>query len=464
MRPPPSTFRAARDTFRREVRAGGKDEYNLRVRAEAPSLRRQYAIVTAVFAGLLLASFALFAHLLVEQLSRSYMEDVLLSGQAQAEELARRMGGEDLPLYKVVETRREALAQISAALARQEVVESVQVFDDLGKLVYQTQIRTEGFVGGFPEGSYELVLPPAPDQVLETSRSYEIAVPLEDLGTVVVTVSKEALAGRVTLLRRQLLGHTILAGGGSLLVLLAALGFIAHLVQRNARLEQHRRVQAELAALGALAANLAHEIRNPLNALSLNLELLEEDLDRRDHPVDAVVLARREANRLTRLVGDFLNYARPALPAREEHAAGEMIREVATLLEPTCRRGGVSLEVDAPDILARFDRGQLSQVLLNLALNAVQALENQPVRQIRLTCREHMGRLILEVIDSGPGIPPEELAQVREAFYTRRKGGTGLGLAIADRIVNAHDGVLELENRTEGGLTARVAVPIIPEG
>ena len=415
--------------------------------------------MTLVFAALLLAAFALFTHLLVEQLSRSYMEDVLLSGQAQAEELARRMEGEDLPLYKVVETRREALAQISAALARQEVVESVQVFDDLGKLVYQTQIRTEGFVGGFPEGSYELVLPPTSDQVLETSRSYEIAVPLEDLGTVVVTVSKEALAGRVSLLRRQLLGHTILAGGGSLLVLLAAVGFIAHLVKRNARLEQHRRAQAELAALGVLAANLAHEIRNPLNALSLNLELLEEDLHRRDHPVDAVALARREANRLTRLVGDFLNYARPASPAFEEHDVGEMVREVAVLLDPSCRRAGVTLEIEAPGILARFDRGQLAQVLLNLALNAVQALENQMVRGLRLNCREDSGRLILEVVDSGPGIPPEELSRVREAFYTRRKGGTGLGIAIADRIVTAHGGTLELENQTEGGLTARVTVP-----
>lgn len=426
------------------------------------SLRGQYAAVSAVFAVLLLASFALFAHLLVDQFSRSYMEDVLLSGQAQAEELARRMKDEDLPLYKVVETRREALAQVSAALARQEVVESVQVFDDLGKLVYQTQIRTEGFVGGFPEGAYELMLPPAPDHVRETSRSYEIAVPLEDLGTVVVTVSKEALAGRVALLRRQLLGHTALAGGVSLLVLLAAVGFIAHLVQRNARLEHRRRAQEELAALGTLAANLAHEIRNPLNALSLNLELLEEDLAARDQFMDAVSLARREAGRLTRLVGDFLTYARPAAPAREEHDAGEMVREVGSLLEPTCRRAGVTLGVAQGSVRARFDRGQLAQVLLNLALNAVQALEQQVDRRLTLSSRRQDGLLILEVEDSGPGIPPNELARVREAFYSRRKGGTGLGLAIADRIVTSHGGMLELVNKDEGGLIARVSIPVTP--
>jgi signal transduction histidine kinase len=431
------------------------------VREPGKRLGRQYLMVAAIFAVLLAGTFASFAHLLIQQLSRSYMEDVLLSGRAQAEELARQLKGSG-NLYKVIETRREALAQLSAALARQDVVDSIQVFDDRGKLVYQTTTRTEGYSGGsFPEGNVELLVPVAPEKVVETSNSYQIRVPLnQDVGTVVVGLSKSAMAARIAILRKQLLLHTAVSGGVALAVLLGAVGFIWHLVQRNVQLEGRRRVDEELAALGSLAANLAHEIRNPLNALSINLELLEEDLQVRKTPVDTVGFARREVGRLSRLVNDFLVYARPAAPAMEEFKGEELLADVSTLLAPTCERFGVELRVESSEARVRGDRGQLSQVLVNLALNAVQAMDGCASRKLALRASAtDDAAVLLEVADTGPGIPPAELRRVREAFYTRRKGGTGLGLAIADRIVNAHHGRLELSNRPEGGLLARVTLP-----
>ncbi len=431
------------------------------VRESGKRLGRQYLFAAAIFAVLLVATFASFAHLLIQQLSRSYMEDILLSGRAQAEELARQLKGNG-NLYKVIETRREALAQLSAALARQDVVDSIQVFDDRGKLVYQTTTRTEGYSGGaFPEGNVELLVPVAPEKVVETSNSYQIRVPLnQDVGTVVVGMSKSAMAARIAILRRQLLLHTAVSGGVGLAVLLGAVGFIWHLVQRNARLEGRRRVDEELAALGSLAANLAHEIRNPLNALSINLELLEEDLESRKTPVDTVGLARREVGRLSRLVNDFLVYARPSPPAMEEFSGTDLLADVSALLAPTCERFGVQLEVDARTVRVRGDRGQLGQVMVNLALNAVQAMDGSPTRELALRASaKEDAAVVLEVADTGPGIPPAELRRVREAFYTKRKGGTGLGLAIADRIVAAHRGRLDLANRPEGGLVARVTLP-----
>lgn len=428
------------------------------VRGEGGKLRRQYLVAAGIFAVLLVASVISFAYLLSEQLSRSYIEDTLLSGKAQAEELARQLKGSG-SLYKVIETRREALAQLSAALARQNVVESVQVFDDRGKLVYQTSTRTEGYTGGFPEGNVELLVPVSPEKVTETTNSYRIRVPLEDIGTVVVGLSKSAMATRIAILRKQLVLHTALAGGVALAVLLGAVGFIWHLVKRNAQLDETRRLNEELAALGSLAANLAHEIRNPLNALSINLELLEEDLAVRRTPVDTVELARREVGRLSRLVNDFLVYARPTAPSMEEFDGGELLSDVSALLTPTCQRFGVELKVECPEVRVHGDRGQLSQVLVNLALNAVQAMDGLPRRQVGLRAQAEGDAVVLEVADTGPGVPEGELRRVREAFYTRRKGGTGLGLAIADRIVTAHRGRLELANRREGGLVARVVLP-----
>ncbi|MGD1149383.1 MAG: ATP-binding protein [Thermoanaerobaculaceae bacterium] len=421
-------------------------------------LGRQYLAAAAVFGALLVASFASFAHLMVEQLSRSYLEDVLLSGRERAEELARQLRGQG-NLYKVIETKRTALAQLSAALSRQQVIDKVQVFDDQGKLIYSSEFRTEGLKGGFPEDTGELLVPSSPEKVVESSTSYQIRAPLEDIGTVVVSVSKPAMAARIAILRRNLLIQTAVAGGASLALLLGAVAFIWHLVQRNAHLEAKRRLNEELAALGGLAANLAHEIRNPLNALSINLELLEEDLETRKTPADTVGMARREVGRLSRLVNDFLVYARPARPLIEEFESEGLLRDVAALLQPVCERSGVELTIGDGRARVRGDRGQLSQVLVNLALNSVQAMEGCSTKKVELKAARAGDRVLLEVSDTGPGIPRHELARVREAFFTRRKGGTGLGLAIADRIVGSHGGTLEISNRRTGGLVAKVVLP-----
>ncbi len=430
----------------------------LAVRWGGWKLGRQYVAVAAVFSVLLVVSFASFGHLIVDQLSRSYLEDVLLSGKEQAEDLARQLKGPG-NLYKVIETKRTALAQISAALARQQVIDRIQVFDEQGKLVYSSEFRTEGLKGGFPEGASELLVPTSPEKVVESSTSYQIRAPLEDIGTVVVSISKPAMAARIAILRRKLLLQTALAGGASLALLLGAVMFVWHLVQRNSQLEDKRRLNEELAALGSLAANLAHEIRNPLNALSINLELLQEDLDNRGTPADTVGQARREVGRLSRLVNEFLVYARPAPPVLEQIACRDLLGDAAALLAPVCERFGVELVVGESTVEARGDRGQLGQVLTNLALNSIQAMDGCPVRRVELRAYQEDGSTILEVSDTGPGIPREELARVREAFFTRRKGGTGLGLAIADRIVAAHGGTLRLANREVGGLVAQVVLP-----
>ena len=425
-------------------------------------LRRQYVAIAGAFAAVLLVSFGVFGRLIIDQLSRSYLEDMLLSGRAHATDLASQIAGEG-PLYKVVEQRRETLQKISAALVHQDIVESVQVLDDQGRIVYETTTRSRGYVGGFPEGNAELMLPGIPKEVVEEEpREYTIRVPVEELGSVVLTLSQPVLAERIALLRRRLLVNTTAAGGLALVLLAAAVGFIWHLVQRNARLEERRRLDEELASLGTLAANLAHEIRNPLNALSLNLEMLQEDMERAALEPETARLARHEVNRLSQLVNDFLVYARPRAPQLEECDAARLLGEVGQLLQPVAERAGVALRVDAPTASLRVDRGQMTQVVVNLALNAVQAMQGSARRELVLAARRDDHGVVLEVSDSGPGIPEAELRRVKEAFYSTRPGGTGLGLAIADRVVAGHGGTLELHNRPEGGLAALVVLPAVP--
>lgn len=419
---------------------------------------RQYLFVAAVFALLFVVAFGLFAQLTISQLSRSYLEDVLLTGRAQAEELAKQFRGEG-SLYQVVEKKKEALQRVSLSLARKEVIESVEVYDERGRLVWRTTTRSEGVPGGFPEPGSEFVPLPHGEHVMESQTSYQIRVPVEELATVVVSISKPALEQRIALLRHRLVVRTALAGGATLTMMVLAFAFIGHLIKRNAELEARRLRDRELAALGVLAANLAHEIRNPLNALSIHLDLVAEETSSNASAVEAVALAKKEVSRLRKLVTDFLQYARPSPPQKEPVEVETWLRDVVALLAPECQRAGVSLKVETKGGALFLDRGQMTQVLLNLGLNAVQALADAPVKELTLRAFREGADWVLAVEDSGKGIPKEELPRVKEAFYSNRKGGTGLGLAIADRIVAAHGGELLLQNRPQGGLSAQVRLP-----
>jgi len=413
-------------------------------------------VVAAVAIALLMVGiFAVFGHLIVGQLSRRYLEDVLLSGKVHAEEVGRQFVSRE-PTYRVIEQRREALYQLSEALKRQEVVQRMRFFDERGKLAFEITLPSEGYLGKFPEGHTDLVQRGEPDSVTETERSYEVTVPLGEYGTVVADLSKQALATRISVLRRQLVAHTVVAAGLTVIVLAAAVAFIWHLLQRNAELEERRRRDEELAVLGSLAANLAHEIRNPLNALSLNLEILDEELTGTGVERTTVGQARREVGRLSRLVNDFLVYARPTPPTLETVPVAELLADAADLLRPLCERAGVELHVAADETVVRADRGQLGQVLTNLAINAVQAMEGHQPRRLDLVGSADGSGAALEVLDTGPGIAEDDLSRVRQAFFSRRKGGTGLGLSIAERIVEEHGGTLTLANRPGGGLAARV--------
>ncbi len=429
------------------------------------SLRRQYAAAAVVFATLVLAIILTFGHLIAGSLSRRYLEDVLLSGRDELTEIAGEMTAEneqDTNLFLVYENRREALVRRAAGLAERQLYKSVVVYDERGQEVMQIDLRSSERL---PEPIVsELELSGSlQDQVTETDTSYQIAAPLGDLGEIVLNVSKGRLAERVTRLRSQLLYQTFAVAGLTLMTLVGAFAFVWHVIQRNQRLEAKRREAEEMAALGTLAAHLAHEIRNPLNSLNLNLELLEEDIGAGGEQAEtSLASTRKEVGRLAQLVSDFLTYARPTQLQRDVMQAEDLLVGVAEFLRAEAQARGVHLRVRAVErCWVSGDTAQLRQVLMNLTLNAVQAVEElTPDRRVVDLAAEANGHQVTLVVrDRGEGIPTEELQRVLEAFYTRRRGGTGLGLAIAERIARAHGGQLELINLEQQGFEARVILP-----
>lgn len=226
-------------------------------------------------------------------------------------------------------------------------------------------------------------------------------------------------------------------------------------------MERLARRNQTLAEVGALAAGIAHELRNGLNPISGSVELLQRELKLDSEHAVLMDLISRECTRLHRFVTDLLTYTRERDLVREPLSLDEYLSALCDDLRRDPRRGqDVSVKYDRPsaDATVRVDREQLRQVWLNLAANAFESMGNRGQLTVRWRTTEGDG-VFVEFEDQGNGIAPADLSQVAQPFFTTKKGGTGLGLAIAQRIVERHGGTLVLESELGKGTTARVTLP-----
>jgi len=225
-----------------------------------------------------------------------------------------------------------------------------------------------------------------------------------------------------------------------------------------------------LAAIGKMAAHVTHEIRNPLSAMGLNVELLAEELDtlgahegtKRAEVNSLLVAIQREVQRLEQLSEEYLGVARLPQPRMEADDVTAAVREIVAFARPEIEREGCTVELHVAHPLppALFDDGQLRQALLNLLRNAREAMPRGGPIDVHVMA-EGMG-VVVEVDDRGGGIPEEIRARVFDPFFSTKGEGTGLGLAITRHIVHAHGGTVTCEPREDGGTRFRVALPIAP--
>jgi signal transduction histidine kinase len=215
----------------------------------------------------------------------------------------------------------------------------------------------------------------------------------------------------------------------------------------------------------AIAAGIAHEVRNPLNALQINLGILEQELseivpDRANHVFEVIGKIAGELRSLDNFVTEFLRFARPPRPALEPVAVRLLLADLVTFIGPECSRKGVSLSLSVeggPDAVMA-DPFQLKHALLNLVLNALQA--TPAAGAIAIETGGDARALEVRVRDTGQGVAERDLPHVFDAFFTTREGGTGLGLPIARRIVEAHGGTLVLASRDGAGAVATLSLPV----
>jgi signal transduction histidine kinase len=230
------------------------------------------------------------------------------------------------------------------------------------------------------------------------------------------------------------------------------------LAEKNLELERKKR----LAALGEMAAGIAHEIRNPLGGIQLYASTLLADLADRPQSAELVRKISSGVKGLNALVSDMLAFTRDLNLRKQEVCLGDLAAAVVELATPTLRQHNIHVRV-APELDALVicvDAKLLERVLLNLVLNAAEAIGERggTARQnrIEISARRGAGHIAILVADNGPGIPLEALDKIFDPFFTTKHTGTGLGLAIVNRIVEAHGGSITAQNRPEGGAYFRI--------
>jgi len=284
-------------------------------------------------------------------------------------------------------------------------------------------------------------------------------------GQVLVGITSKPVIEEINSLRAALRTKVIVAAVLAVGVLIAGLFYVLHLLRKTRQVEHSRQSAARASYVGLLASGLAHEIRNPLNAMNMNLQMLEEELEAAGGMPDEeyrelLESTKSEIKRLDGLVNNFLAYARPGSPQFKSVDLNDVVKEILKFLENDFRQSQINLESDLETLLPRveIDERQLKQALMNLLVNARQVLDAGGTVKVRTRAGSH-GEAVVVVEDDGPGIPEATRERFFEVFYSSRGGGTGLGLPIARQIVEKHGGRIQLDSTVGEGTRFTIRLP-----
>jgi PAS domain S-box-containing protein len=236
-------------------------------------------------------------------------------------------------------------------------------------------------------------------------------------------------------------------------------------ISRIKALEEEMQQTKTMAALGEMAATVAHEIRNPLSAMGMWATLLEREIAPESQSRNIVHKILEGLSRLNRIVSNLLVYSRPVKPQLRPVPLQQLLSETSDFVEIEIERQGQNIEVhkawDGEAVQVLMDPEKLQQVIMNLALNAIQAMPKGGTLTVRIDSTEgDTGYGSFSISDTGCGISKENLDKIWLPFFTTKSNGTGLGLAIVKKIVESHSGVIEVASEIDKGTTVKVFLPL----
>jgi signal transduction histidine kinase len=477
---------------------------------------------SVIFGLLLLADVGVVGNLIFRDLSRQVIEEAKARSLAEAKAFARRFNLESAEtmaspaaVYRLVRDTYAVARYADRLLERYTFIERIRVLDENGQLVMPTRIRqanlkrnadgdadtlTRSPPGAASPGAElpgQMAIPPVagppPRNDPALLAMYQVhGIPLPDLtlgpgdpasvdrvsrrqsvitvtaptpggATVEVSLSEEMLTKEIDQLRRDLIVKILIGAAISLVLIVVAYVFVVKLFNKTRRLESEAQMADRLAYVGTLAAGLAHEIRNPLSAMKLNLQMLDGAMQHPDQESrDLLVETQGEVERLGGLVTSFLSYARPARLQLQPANLNEIASETALFLTADARQRQVSIEtrLGAGLPVIPLDPAQVRQAILNIMHNAVAAVEANGGGKVTLrTSVTGRGEVHLEIEDEGAGIPPENLDSIFQVFYSSKPAGTGLGLPIALRVLEGHGGRIQVQSAPGTGTRFTLVFP-----
>jgi len=350
----------------------------------------------------------------------------------------------------------------------------IQVADSYGRVLNSTSrapVRNRVPILALPPGTPDIAAlelvrrlhsadPGAPPE-------YDVDLRLAKMagGHMLVGMSSQALDSQLAEFRHPVLWSALQIAVICVAILAAFSAYIVYLNERARALNARLQEESRLAYIGTLAASIAHEVRNPLSSVKMNVQMIENRLERLVDPEQIeyfrtkVERIKGEVDRLEGSVGHFLAFARPSPLRRRLVQLNEVVDSVLNLLDAECQSHSVQLVRHYADGLpdVDLDPNQFVQALQNLVINAVQAIGQGGT--ITVTTEATGGGVAVSVADDGPGVPEAIQDKIFDVFFTTREGGTGLGLNIVSRIVEEHRGKLTLASRPGEGAVFRIELP-----
>lgn len=235
-------------------------------------------------------------------------------------------------------------------------------------------------------------------------------------------------------------------------------------MREQIEIQQNMARSERLATIGKMAAKVAHEIRNPLSSISLNAEILQDELKSDRFNIDEaqslLSSIMREVDRLANLTNEYLQFSRMPRSQNEPHDIVRLIQNLTLFIDSELRANNIELKMNLPEkpILLKMDKDQMHRVLLNLVRNSIEALSQGGLINIDLVNNDSL--LEIHVSDTGNGIAPDQLDKVFEPFYTTKDIGTGLGLPISKQIIEEHGGSIRYVEKETPGANFLITLPL----
>lgn len=442
-----------------------------------PTFKRNLQVASLVFAAFIVIDLGIVGFITFNYLSQSKVYDALKLSRECASDIADKViklsiQPDGLNFNRLIQNREILQRYVRRHIQMSGLLFNVEVRDKFSNRII-VFIRSQKIEPPLPSKEDTIELMDRSNGDISLNRmpiKYPIIIKPVMMaggreGEVRVGLAQDNLEQEISKIRRDLIYKLSLGIGASIILLIIAFIYVIRLLNKTRKLEAEAQMADRLAYVGTLASGLAHEIRNPLNAMNMNVQMLEEESLGRiaedgEEFKELLSAIKGEINRLERLVNNFLTYARPQKLTMSESDVNSVVNEVARFLKAEIEQKKIVLELNLDPYVPRveMDKQQIKQALMNILINSKQVLKEGGKIMIS-TKMGSEGKTLIEIKDNGPGIPQEMKNKIFDIFFSTRGGGTGLGLPIAQKIVEMHGGRIHLRSEPGQGTHFTIYLP-----